>query len=238
MLWALQYAHRGRHICIYANMFYLFEKVKEDKRNSPRMPKMTCHLLRPVLSWISWSPSPISAFRPPAVQKKSMKTPQIKDIHITISSIYQRTTSTNDQAELSVHIINKDRPEPERRTVIPRPQPHRSSSQLTRFNFLRANSVPLLRLLHLCHLRPLALAAFDWSPFYFLILTCLITFCSNNRWYPDQLCHLVWPTPYLGRSIHGKIIYTLDQYLNIYICHWGENFSNPTLSCDRCDQAR
>ena len=159
MLWALQYAHRGRHICIYANMFYLFEKVKEDNRNSPRMPKMTCHLLRPVLSWISWSPSPISAFRPPAVQKKSMKTPQIKDIHITISSIYQRTTSTNDQAELSVHIINKDRPEPERRTVIPRPQPHRSSSQLTRFNFLRANSVPLLRLLHLCHLRPLALAA-------------------------------------------------------------------------------
>ena len=83
-----------------------------------------------------------------------MKTPQIKDIHITISSIYQRTTSTNDQAELSVHIINKDRPEPERRTVIPRPQPHRSS-QLTRFNFLRANGVPLLRLLHLCHLRPL-----------------------------------------------------------------------------------
>ena len=154
MLWALQYAHRGRHICIYANMFYLF-----DKRNSPRMPKMTCHLLRPVLSWISWSPSPISAFRPPAVQKKSMKTPQIKDIHITISSIYQRTTSTNDQAELSVHIINKDRPEPERRTVIPRPQPHRSSSQLTRFNFLRANGVPLLRLLHLCHLRPLGLAA-------------------------------------------------------------------------------
>ena len=107
MLWALQYAHRGRHICIYANMFYLSEKVKEDKRNSPRMPKMTCHLLRPVLSWISWSPSPISAFRPPAVQKKSMKTrsgsPQIKDIHITISSIYQRTTSTNDQAELSVN---------------------------------------------------------------------------------------------------------------------------------------
>ena len=159
MLWALQYAHRGRHICIYANMFYLFEKVKEDNRNSPRMPKMTCHLFRPVLSWISWSPSPISAFRPPAVQKKSMKTPQIKDIHITISSIYQRTTSTNDQAELSVHIINKDRPEPERRTVIPRPQPHRSSSQLTRFNFLRANGVPLLRLLHLCHLRPLGLAA-------------------------------------------------------------------------------
>ena len=157
MLWALQYAHRGRHICIYANMFYLFEKVKEDKRNSPRMPKMTCHLLRPVLSWISWSPSPISAFRPPAVQKKSMKTPQIKDIHITISSIYQRTTSTNDQAELSVHIINKDRPEPERRTVIPRPQPHRSSSQLTRFNFLRANSVPLLRLLH----RP---CLTNWAP--------------------------------------------------------------------------
>ena len=41
--------------------------------HSPRMPKMTCHLLRPVLSWISWRPSPISAFNPPAVLLKMLK---------------------------------------------------------------------------------------------------------------------------------------------------------------------
>ena len=101
-------------------------------------------------------PSPRSGLQ--LYKKNPWKLLRLKISTLLFLSIYQRTTSTNDQAELSVHIINKDRPEPERRTVIPRPQPHRSS-QLTRFNFLRANSVPLLRLLHLCHLRPLALAA-------------------------------------------------------------------------------
>ena len=56
--------------------------------HSPRMPKMTCHLLRPVLSWISWRPSPISAFKPPAVLVKTKlnQKPVINVQTITVKS--------------------------------------------------------------------------------------------------------------------------------------------------------
>ena len=147
---------------IYAYMQTCFTFLKRSKKT--KETHQGCRRW-PAIFWGRFYPGSLEAPHPSPrsglqlYKKNPWKLLRLKISTLLFLSIYQRTTSTNDQAELSVHIINKDRPEPERRTVIPRPQPHRSSSQLTRFNFLRANGVPLLRLLHLCHLRPLGLAA-------------------------------------------------------------------------------
>ena len=75
--------------------------------------------------------------------------------HQFISEQHQQMTRLNLVSTECPHHQQRATRTRGRRTIAPRPQPHRSSSQLTRFNFLRANGVPLLRLLHLCHLRPL-----------------------------------------------------------------------------------
>ena len=75
--------------------------------------------------------------------------------HQFISEQHQQMTRLNSVSTECKHHQQRSTRTRGRRTVVAlRPQPHRSS-QLTRFNFLRANGVPLLRLLHLCHLRPL-----------------------------------------------------------------------------------
>ena len=95
---------------IYAYMQTCFTFLKRSKKT--KETHQGCQRW-PAISWGRFYPGSLEAPHPSPrsglqlYKKKSMKTrsgsPQIKDIHITISSIYQRTTSTNDQAELSVN---------------------------------------------------------------------------------------------------------------------------------------